>query len=373
MSLLDGIRSQVNNVRNFRRLFPPEVMARNLVTLPRDYILPSGHAGPPMVVNMLLTSRCNLRCEMCSVHEFRSRRYREMSPADVEHVVRQVAPYKTSFFLSGGEPFLRPDMLDLVGVIKRYNLGVGTVTNGLEVTPERGQRLKAMGLDSLMFSLHGPEEVHDRITGLPGAFRQATANIAAFCKGPRPTNVILNFVLSRHNMNSMMEFVEIGRRLGVDRVRIEHLLFMTEHDVSTHEEWCRTHLPKDLREDMRASTFLCQSAAVDGFAESLPGLLSEVKERHGDFVYIKPALGSEEIRDWYTSGYTANRRCIFIWRSLFLDTDGTVIPCQHYMGWRLGNVLHEPLLEIWNSPRYRTFRRMIRRQLLPACARCCKL
>lgn len=373
MSLIDGVRSQVNNIRNFRRLFPTEVLARNMVTLPRDYVLPGGYAAPPMAVNLLSTSRCNLRCEMCSVHEFRSRKYKEMSAGDVEHIVRQVAPYRTSFYLSGGEPFLRSDVLDLVAVIKRHKLALGTVTNGLLVTPDRGERLKALGLDSLMFSLHGPEEVHDRITGLPGAFRKATENIEAFCKGPRPTNVILNFVLSRHNMNSMVELVEIGRRLGVDRVRIEHLLFMTDHDMEAHDQWCQGHLPTDMLKDVRASTFLCQSAAVDGFAESLPRLLAEVRQRFGDFVYIKPALGKDEIRDWYTCGYTANRRCIFVWRSLFLDTEGNVIPCQHYMAMQLGNALREPLMEIWNSPRYRLFRQTIRRQLLPACARCCKL
>lgn len=373
MSLVDGVRSQVNNVRNFRRLFPTEVLARNLLTFPRDYILPSGFAGPPMVVNLLTTSRCNLRCEMCSVHEFRSRKFVEMSPADLERIVLQVAPYKTSFYLSGGEPFLRADILDLVDVVKRHGLAVGAVSNGLAVTPERGERLKTLGLDSLMFSLHGPEEVHDRITGLPGAFRKATENIAAFCRGPRPTNVILNFVLSRHNMNSMVDLVEVGRRLGVDRVRIEHLLFMTEHDNEMHNAWCRNHVAPEIQKDLRASTFLCQSATVDGFAESLPDLLDDVRKRYGDFVYIKPALGRDEIRDWYTSGYSANRRCVFIWRSLFIDTEGTVIPCQHYMGYRLGNVLREPLMEIWNSPRYRAFRRLIRHQMLPACARCCKL
>jgi hypothetical protein len=39
---------------------------------------------------------------------------------------------------------------------------------------------------------------------------------------------------------------------------------------------------------------------------------------------------------------------------------------------RFGDVLREPLMEIWNSARYRAFRRLVREKRLPGCARCCK-
>ncbi len=373
MNVLGTARSQWNNIAFFRTLFPLRSLARNAVTLPLDYLSPSGRASPPMVINLLLTSRCNLRCSMCSAAEFRRQRFREMTVADVDRLAASVRPFRPTFYFGGGEPFVRDDIVDLVAAVKRHDLPLGMVTNGLLLTPDRGRRVRELGLDHILISLHGPEAAHDGITGTPGAFRRTTENIAAFCRSPRRTTVLLNFVLSRDNIAYVHDLVALGRSLGVDRVRIEHLLFTTDDDQRRHAEWCAEHLPPPLAPASHASTLICQQAAVAGFSDDLPRLLDEVRRRHGSFVFIKPALSADEVRAWYSPGYRSRRRCLFVWRSLFVDPEGFVIPCQHYAGLRMGHALREPLLEVWNSPRYRLFRRTIRRGLLPACARCCKL
>lgn len=373
MSLKDTVRSQLNNIVFFRTLFPLHSLVRGTLTLPLDYLNPSGRAAPPMVVNLLLTSRCNLRCSMCSAAEFRATRFQEITARDVDHLAASCRPFRPTFYFGGGEPFVRDDILDLISAVKRHGLRLGMVTNGLLLTPQRGCRAKDLGLDHILISVHGPEDVHDAITGTPGAFSRTTEHIAEFCRGPRKTSVMLNFVLSRDNIEHIFDLVDLGRSLGVDRVRIEHLLFMTEEDQLRHAEWCARHLPAPLAPASRASTLICQQSAVAGFSDGLPRLLNEVSRRYGSFVFIKPSLSPDEVRAWYAAGYRSTRRCLFVWRSLFVDPEGFVIPCQHYAGIKMGHALREPLLEIWNSPRYRLFRRTIRRGLWPACARCCKL
>ncbi len=373
MSILDTARSQWNNVVFFRSLFPVSTLIRGTLTLPLDYLNPSGRAAPPMVINLLLTSRCNMHCSMCSAAEFRQQRFQEITAADVDRLAASTRHFRPTYYFGGGEPLVRDDILDLVTAVKRHHLPLGMVTNGLLLTPERGRRMKELGLDHILVSLHGPEATHDAITGIPGAFRRTTDHIAEFCRGPRRTTVMLNFVLSRDNVAHVQDLVELGRSLGVDRVRIEHLLFMTEEDQRRHAEWCADHLPARLAPASRASTLICQQAAVAGFSDDLPRLLDEVRRRHGSFVFIKPALSPDEVRAWYAPSYRSDRLCLFVWRSLFVDPEGYVIPCQHYAGLKMGHALREPLLEVWNSPRYRLFRRTIRRGLLPACSRCCKL
>lgn len=373
MAVLGTIRSQINNILFFRPLFPLSTLARHALSLPLDYISPSGRAAPPMVINILLTPRCNLHCSMCSAFEFRQQRFTEMSVSDLERVVSSVAGFRPTFYFGGGEPLVRDDILDLVAVVKARNLPLGMVTNGLLLTPSRGEKMKKLGLDHILVSLHGTESTHDLVTGTPGAFRRTTENIQAFCQKPRRTSVMLNFVLSLDNIDEIEELIMLGKRLGVDRVRIEHLLFITAAEMRQHSQWCEKHLPHTLLPAVHASTLVCQMAAVAGFSESLPHKLKKIKERHGSFVFIKPALAQAEIKAWYTEGYRSRRHCLFVWRSLFLDPEGNVIPCQHYAGLKFGNALREPLLEVWNSPRYRLFRRTIRKGLLPACSRCCKL
>jgi MoaA/NifB/PqqE/SkfB family radical SAM enzyme len=310
---------------------------------------------------------------MCSVAEMRTKHAPEISVADIERVVRDCASFRPTFYLGGGEPFARSDLEDAIEVIKRAGSRVGTVTNALLVTPERGERVKRLGLDSIMISLHGDEEVHDRIVGVKGAFRRATANIEAFCRDKRGTHVLMNFVLSAANIDRAVDFVSIGKRLGVDQVRLEHLLFMTDAEMEAHEGWCRVHLPESMHESIRVSGFVCGAASIEGLSGRVQGVLREARRRHGDFVVFKPTLDDAEMARWYTEGYVAKRPCLFVWRSVFIDPWGNVIPCQHYAGMKFGNIRREPFMEIWDSPRYRQMRRVIRRGILPGCSRCCKL
>lgn len=372
MSLLSALKSQVNNIRYFHTLFRPSSLLKNAFTLPIDFVSPSGWAAPPMVINILSASRCNLHCVFCSAEDMMSRRHREMTVPEIEHVVRQTLPFRPSFFLGGGEPFLRHDILDVIAAIKRHGLRLGIVTNGVLVTPERGAALKRLGVDSLMFSIHGTEEVHDRVVGAQGAFRKAMHHVEDFCRNKNGTNVMLNFVLQPENLDHVFDLVEIGRSVGVDHVRVEHLLFITPREMDIHRSAMTQRIPERLHPKMGVNTYHRDEAYPRGHADRLISLLREVRRRYGSFVFIKPWLGEDEIHEWYTEGYDSQRQCMFIWRSLFLDPAGNVIPCQSYSDMKLGNVLREPLLEIWNSRRYRELRRTIRARRLPGCARCCK-
>lgn len=372
MSLIGSIRSQIRNVQQFRGLFPLGRLAKGAITLPLDYVNPTGWAAPPMVVNVLITSRCNMKCAMCSATDLRERNYREMSPDDLARIARQARAFRPSFFMGGGEPFARDDIVELIAAVKEQGHPLGVVTNGLRLDEDRGRRLQEVGLDHLMVSLHGPEAVHDTITGVPGAFRRVTENLEAFCRIKGPTRVMLNFVLSTDNVEHMSDLVDLGKKIGVDRVRIEHLLYMTDKDIASHDAWCDGHLSPEMKAALKVETFVCRQAAVEGFSEDLPRILREVREKYGDFVFIKPGLSDREIVRWYSPGYVSGRPCFFVWRSLFIDPEGFVLPCQHYTDMKFGSALREPILEIWNSPRYRQLRRQIRKDPPPACSRCCK-
>ena len=373
MDFLSSIMSQVNNIYYFRKLFPPELLVRNALTMPMDYLSPSGHAHPPMAINILITARCNLDCEMCSMAPLRKRRFREMTPADIDRIARQVKGFKPSFFIGGGEPFARRDIIDVFAAIKRYGLPLGTVSNATMIGPKRAGQIVDVGVDSIMFSLHGPREVHDRITRIPGSFDKAVKNIRNFCKHKGHTDVMMNLVLSRENIDNIFNMIDMGRELGVDKVRVEHLLFMTPREVSFHMEWTKRHIPPELAAEMEVNTFVCRPEIFNGIPNGLADLLDEIKKRYGNFVFIKPHLTRNEIDRWYSEGYISSRKCFFLWRSLFIDPQGNVFPCQTYSRMVVGNVLREPLMELWNSPKFRKMRLQLRKGLLPACARCCKI
>jgi len=326
-----------------------------------------------MVLNLLVTSRCNMNCEMCEVGAFRRQAHQELSADELGHIVRQTLPFRPTFFFGGGEPFVRDDVLDLVVAVKKHGLPLGMISNGLAVTGEVGRDLKALGPEQMIFSLHGPEAVHARITRTTGTFERVIDNIELFCRSKGKTRVLLNVVLTGNNIDHIAEVVEIGARIGVDQVRIEHLEFITDPEIERHQEYCRVHLPENLRARMKLSSYIRGDTRFGDSPAEIARVLSALRRRYGSFLVLKPRLGDDEMRSWYTARHSMSRMCLFVWRSLFLDPAGNVIPCLNYMDTKLGNALREPLLEIWNGRSYRALRRAVRRSILPGCARCGRL
>lgn len=167
----------------------------------------SGLTRVPLIVNLLLTYRCNLRCAYCGVWEHPPR---EMNTATVLRLVDQMAAAGTErLSLGGGEPMLRRDIGTIVAHAKTRGLTVNLVSNGLHI-PRRIDELA--GLDFLAVSLDGPEPVHDEARG-KGSYARAIAAIRAAREAG--IEVWTTTVLGRNNIQLLPEFLALAEREGV--------------------------------------------------------------------------------------------------------------------------------------------------------------
>lgn len=373
-TVVGTLRSQLANLALFRPLFRPRAVARSLVRLPLNLLAGSGWAAPPLAVNVLVTGRCELRCALCQAAHLQGQVHDELSAADLDRLAAELRPLGACVVFGGGEPFARDDLLELAAAVKRHRLPLAMITNGLRLTPARAARLAKVGVEVVVVSLHGPEAVHDAVTGRPGAFRSTTRHVAALCAGPDAPRVILNVVLTPANLPYLDDLATLGRRLGVHHVRFEHLLYLTPADVDAHQAALPAcGAPPALTSGLTAAPLAAAIRPAPGFAEDVAPAMGALRRRHGRFVSFKPDLGPAELRDWYGPKATARRRCPFVWGAAFVDPEGWVIPCERYPRLRLGHLREEPFLSIWNGARYRALRRQLRRGPLPACARCDKL
>lgn len=160
----------------------------------------------PLIVNLLLTHRCNLRCDYCAV-------WREPPPemrtGTVLRLIDQIAAAGTErISLSGGEPMVRADIGQIIRHAKQRGLTVNLVSNGLHV-PRRIKEIA--GIDFLAISLDGSEAVHDRLRG-EGAFARALAAIRAAHRAG--IAVWTTTVLTRHNVGAVADIIGICRHEG---------------------------------------------------------------------------------------------------------------------------------------------------------------
>ena len=172
----------------------------------------------PVTLIFFVTSRCNLRCGHCFY-------WQELNKATEEvlslHEIRKIArsfDYPLSLSLTGGEPFLRKDLKE---IIYAFHEGCGTkevgiATNGtLEaVTLETVHRVLLEGfLSSLsvQVSLDGLEKTHDAIRGVKGSFEKTLNTLKALnALRSKFNSFYLKVVLSlqKKNFVEFKDFVE---------------------------------------------------------------------------------------------------------------------------------------------------------------------
>ena len=176
----------------------------------------------PVLSEVALTYRCNLRCRFCYAGCSCTKgtgTEREMTTDEarkVLHVIREEAKVPSVSF-TGGEPTLRDDLPSLIQYARTdLGLRVNLITNGTLVDAATAERLKDAGLNSVQVSLESPgETVHDELTQVEGSYRRTVEAVGHLqnCGIIVHTNTTIN----RLNMDSVVAMPAFVRALGLER------------------------------------------------------------------------------------------------------------------------------------------------------------
>ncbi|WP_198362142.1 GTP 3',8-cyclase MoaA [Thermococcus pacificus] len=124
--------------------------------------------GRPVTnLRISLTQDCNFRCFFCHREGQRFNVGNEMTPEEIERLVRIASHLGIKKVkLTGGEPTVRDDILEIVERIKPYVVDLSMTTNGSRLK-ELAKPLAKAGLDRVNVSLHSLKpDVYKRITGV---------------------------------------------------------------------------------------------------------------------------------------------------------------------------------------------------------------
>lgn len=136
------------------------------------------HIDKPRYLTFLVTYRCNARCIMCDC--WKKPKGKELDPYEIENIFQQL-PKMDMVRISGGEPFLRTDLPEIVRIIKRSlkPLFLHITTNGLST-----ERIVRLCLERetdlplhLLFSIDGLKDKHNTIRGIPNAWEKVMATL----------------------------------------------------------------------------------------------------------------------------------------------------------------------------------------------------
>jgi MoaA/NifB/PqqE/SkfB family radical SAM enzyme len=186
-------------------------------------------AGPSHA-QIAITNACPQNCECCYN---KTRSGKVMDTETIKKVARDLTGMGVAWIgLTGGEPLLNKDIVEIVGSISG-RCAVKLFTTGCSLTPKLAADLKNAGLFSVSVSLdHWREEIHDRGRRYPGAFKEALRAIDIF-KNIRGMHVGVSAVLSRE----MIQNVETGEFLRFLKELDIHEAWLSEVKPSTHAYW----------------------------------------------------------------------------------------------------------------------------------------
>jgi MoaA/NifB/PqqE/SkfB family radical SAM enzyme len=175
------------------------------------YVLSRFWTRKPIILTHSVTARCNCRCRICNIWS-KPFSNNELSKREIFHMLDEASELNFAAYLVwGGEPLLRPDILEIFRHARDNGLYTSMVTNGT-LLPQKAEELAEL-VDLTFVSLDHHTDYHDAMRGRKGTFSSAVRGIAKLRNaGGR---VVINCVLSKMNHGSAKEMVDLAGSLGV--------------------------------------------------------------------------------------------------------------------------------------------------------------
>ncbi len=171
-------------------------------------------AGRPIVVSFEVTDSCTCYCKHCD-HGGPRDDSRNLKAADYRRYMEVLRPCVVQ--VSGGEPLLRDDIVEIVRNIKSdtglpYTI---LVSNWSKMTEELYLTLRAAGIDQFSVSLDFPDERHDDFRGHPGLYRHLS-EIVPRLAALGHDDIVLNSCITSENLAEINAMADRARQWGVN-------------------------------------------------------------------------------------------------------------------------------------------------------------
>ncbi len=287
-------------------------------------------------------------------------------------------PGRVKIYLWGGEPLLYPHLEELLSGLHRQGHYVVINTNGV-LLEKFAPALVSHRVGGVDVSVDGPPEIHDRIRGMEGTFAALSAGLERLRELGRtdPSGRLLVksvTVVSEENQDCLEETAAVLAGSGLYDALIFNLGWFT--DAARGEA---TEKIFRARLDCGSTTWQSYVGALGKIDPARVAAFVE-KAAAGGLVrppiFIVPALRASQIEGYYRDPRQVFGRgkCVSPWLQAEIRPDGGLAFCPDFPDYIAGNIRSEPLPRIWNGPRARRFRRVLReRGLFPICRRCCGL
>ena len=306
-------------------------------------IVPKKASERKPIVVWNITRNCNLKCVHCYNDSGAGKKCNDASTEEAKAVLDDLAAFGIpSVLFSGGEPFMRHDLFELIKYATDKGLRAVISTNGTLITPEAAARIKEYGVSYVGISLDGIGEINDKFRGVDGAFDRTVEGIKN-CQavGQR---IGLRLTLTKRNVADLEALFDFFEQYGIERACFYHLVpsgrgqIISDDDLTHAQSREAIELimakTKAFKEAGRKTDILTVDNHVDGIYLYLK-LLKEDPEKAKDIW---------KLLTWNGGGLNSSGVGIGC-----LDFNGKVHANQFWGHYDLGDIHDKPFSEIWSN------------------------
>ena len=307
----------------------------------------------PLEVTLWLTYRCNACCAFCPIATeevgWDALAADELSTEQILRVLDDLAALGTRrIMVTGGEPTLRKDLMDIIVYATQHKIRAGIFTNGGFLNASRVEGLVSAGIDTICISVDAADTaLHDSLRNAPGLGEKALAALGCVDEVRkrlgRRVKLVTNTVVTARNYRQLDRIVDLKADIDFDHATFATLV---EYEKVSAPELHMTAEDK---------------AVLD---QEIVPRLREKAQRYGLPVSV---LAGEKPRVIYRDTF-----CFSPWLYAEILPNGKVVLCDRSTaaGFRFGNVKQTSFREIWDSEKLRAFRRACRPPQHKMCQDC---
>ncbi len=302
-----------------------------------DYIMP-----PPLEADIEPINNCNLSCVMCQTTTWKRTKV-SITTNRLKRIIKQIPSLKKVKLQGMGEPFLHPNLFELIKILRDKNIEVTTVTNGILVKEKEQEKLFKSGINRIYFSVDTLNRDTYKIIRSADKLDIVLENLKETVKNaPKNLEVCTMTVAMKNNINELLNLVEYIADTGVRRIAIQ------------------TNLTGWGKEDWESNTQM----EVD--KNTLLDIIGNVKEFCTSKNITLELINNHSLK--------LGDICTWPFYNLYITADGYVQPCCRVSDpsvVTMGNIYKNSFESIWNGKEYRELRKQLSESDIPSMCKMC--
>lgn len=277
---------------------------------------------------VIVTYRCNARCTMCN-------RYKAPSKPDEEISIETIKKLPKMYFtnITGGEPFIREDLPEIVRELYKKSDRIVISTNGF-FTDRIIKLCEEFPNVGIRISIEGLEETNNKIRGLDDGFNRGYSTLKKLVEMKHP-DVGFGMTVQDANAKDLVSLYDLSNELNME--------FAT---ASLHNSFYFVEAKNIIKDRMMV-------------AKEFEKLINKLLESKSPKKWFRAYFNHGLIN--YIFGQKRLLPCDMAFDTFFIDPYGDVMPCNGTKDKEImGNLNEQSWEELWNSEQANKVRNKVR-------------